>query len=311
MKLKLDFESPVPLYHQIAEAIRYRVATGSLAPGAPLPPLREAAGLWGVNLHTARRAYAELARDRLVETRPQAGTRVVARPHHSVSATRSVAAAEFLAGVVREARERHGLTLDQLVAALENVGAAASVGVVYVVECSETQSTDLARQLEARWRVDARPWSLEWQDAPPPGPVVATYFHYNDVRSRWPARLASVRFVAIRPDPSLADRLAEGRAGDRPIGVTLCEREPAMAANIAADLSSILPADRFRIARRLADEPKALLDRRGGGPVLFSPRVWGELGPAERANPRAVEVRYVFDPAELEALGTELGWPSR
>jgi len=185
MRIKLDFESPVPLYHQIAEAIRYRVATGVLAPGAPLPPLREAAELWGVNLHTARRAYSELARDRLVETRPQTGTRVVERPRTGAAAGRSAAVAEFVAGVVREARERHGLTLDQLVAALGNAGEAGGAGAVYVVECSETQSADLARQLEARWRVDARPWSLEWPDEPPPGPVVATYFHYNDVRGRW------------------------------------------------------------------------------------------------------------------------------
>jgi hypothetical protein len=130
------------------------------------------------------------------------------------------------------------------------------------------------------------------------------------VRGRWPARLASVRFVAIRPDPALAERLSAGRADDRPLAVTLCEREPAMAANIAADLSAILPADRFRVVRRIEDEPRALLDRRGG-PVLFSPRVWGELGAADRANPRAFEVRYVFDHAELDAVGSELGWPSR
>jgi DNA-binding transcriptional regulator YhcF (GntR family) len=311
MKIRLDPDSPVPLYHQIAEAIRYRVATGALAPGAPLPPLREAAELWGVNLHTARRAYAELARERLVETRPQTGTRVLGGAAVATRRARTSATSEFLARIVREAREAHGLTLDQLVAALGNAGAEDSAGVVHVVECSETQSTDLARQIEARWRVDARPWSLEWPGEPPPGPVVATYFHYNDVRCRWPARLATVRFVAIRPDPSLVERLAEGRIDGPPKEVTLCEREPAMAANIAADLTGILPPDRFRVVRRVADEPKSLLDRQDGGPVLFSPRVWGELDPAERANPRAVEVRYVLDRAELEALGDQFGWPPR
>ncbi len=309
MKLKLDPDSPVPLYHQIAEAIRYRIATGSLAPDDLLPPLRTAAESWGVNMHTARRAYAELARSRLVESRPQSGTRVLAQLR--APAARSAAVAEFLSRVVREAHERHGLTLDQLVTGLQNAASLGPSGVVHVVECSETQSEDLARQIEARWQVDARPWSLDRVDEPPPGPLVATYFHYNDVRARWPARLASVRFIAIRPDSGIADRLGAWREGDRPITVTLCEREAAMAANIEADLTTVLSPDRVRIVRRVADEPSALLEAEAAGPVLFSPRVWGELSPAERANPRAVEVRYVFDDVELDRLGSDLGWASR
>ena len=64
----LDPGSPVPLYAQLAEAIRYRIATGALPAGAPLPPLREAAVQWGVNLHTVRHAYDVLARQGLVQT---------------------------------------------------------------------------------------------------------------------------------------------------------------------------------------------------------------------------------------------------
>lgn len=307
----------MPLYHQIAEAIRYRIATGVLAPGDLLPPLRAAAASWGVNMHTARRAYAELARARLVESRPQSGTRVLAsarapaRTAGRSPASRSAAVAEFLSGVIREARERHGLTLDQLISDLRNSGSFDGPGVVHVVECSETQATDLARQIQSKWRVDARPWSLERKDEPPEGPLVATYFHYNDVRGRWPGRLASVRFVAIRPDRGLVERLGAFRKGDRPVTATLCEREPQMAANIEADLRTVLPSETIKVVRRVAVEPGALLDAKGSGPVLFSPRVWGELSPAERAHPRAVEVRYVFDEAELDAIGPEFGWAPR
>lgn len=309
LKLTLDPESPVPLYHQIAEAIRYRIATGVLAPNDVLPPLRAAAESWGVNMHTARRAYAELARARLVESRPHSGTRVLA-PARAHSA-RSGAVAEFLARVVREAHEQHGLTFDQLITDLQNTVSRTGAGVVHVVECSETQATDLARQLEARWRVVAHPWSLERAEEPPAGPLVATYFHYNDVRGRWPARLSSVRFVAIRPDHGLVERLGAWRRNGRPVTATLCEREPAMASNIEADLTTVLPPGSIRIIRRVADKPGDLLDGKGRGPVLFSPRVWGELSPDERAHPRAVEVRYVFDSAELDALGSEFGWVSR
>ena len=310
--MKLDPTSPVPLYHQIAEALRYRIATGSLAAGALLPPLREAATRWGVNLHTVRRAYAELSEQGITETCPPVGTRVLGIPRGRAAA-RSDAEREFLVGVVREARERHGLSLDRLVSALGHLGAAHEVSdaPVQVVECSETQATDLARQLAARWRVDARPFSLEQPGAPPPGPVVATYFHYNDVRARCRARLASVRFVAIRPDPALAGRLGAARRGKRRERVTLCEREPGMASNIAADLAEILPAAQFTIEVEVSRTPAKLLDRGGGGPLLFSPRVWGELGPSQRQDPRAFEVRYLFEPADLEALGAEMGWSSR
>ena len=77
MQSTLDPRSPIPLYHQLAETIRYRIATGEVKSGTVLPPLRQAAGIWGVNLHTVRRAYAELARMGVVATRVPAGTRVL------------------------------------------------------------------------------------------------------------------------------------------------------------------------------------------------------------------------------------------
>jgi DNA-binding transcriptional regulator YhcF (GntR family) len=310
--VKLDPTSPVPLYHQIAEAIRYRIATGALAPGDLLPPLREAAARWGVNLHTVRRAYAQLGEQGVTETAPPVGTRVLGAGRGRASA-RAEAAREFLVGVVREARERHGLSVDRLVAGLQNLGASpdAAAGIVHVVECSETQAHDLARQLAARWRVDARGFSLDQPGPPPPGPVVATYFHYNDVRARCRARPDPVRFLAIRPDPALADRLAAPGRGRRRQRVVLCERDAPMASSIAADLAELLPAARFAIDVEVTDDPGALLGRADRGPVLFSPRVWGELEAPQRQHPRAFEVRYLFEPADLEAVGAEMGWSDR
>ena len=76
MKPAVDPESPVPLYHQIAEAIRAQMERGELAPGDALEPMRRAADQWGVNLHTVRHAYAALAREGLLEMRSARGTRV-------------------------------------------------------------------------------------------------------------------------------------------------------------------------------------------------------------------------------------------
>ncbi|MFN8633434.1 MAG: substrate-binding domain-containing protein [Chloroflexota bacterium] len=66
------------LYERIAAEILRRVAAGELRPGDRLPPVRQAAGQWGVNLNTVARAYATLAERGILETRAGGGT-VVAR----------------------------------------------------------------------------------------------------------------------------------------------------------------------------------------------------------------------------------------
>ncbi|NUS48333.1 MAG: GntR family transcriptional regulator, partial [Gemmatimonadaceae bacterium] len=68
MTTRLNPSSPIPLYHQLAEAIRAEIAAGTLAPGDRLPPLRAGADVWGVNLHTVRHAYRALAESGLVRT---------------------------------------------------------------------------------------------------------------------------------------------------------------------------------------------------------------------------------------------------
>jgi len=307
---RLDPSSPVPLYHQLAEALRYQIATGALAAGAQLSPLRQAAREWRINLHTVRRAYQELAAAGLVETRTPEGTHVMGKtdPADHASSLRA-----FVARVRREARE-HGLSpfaLARLLAGGESPGPAPRT--VYVAECSETQCRDLAAQLEARWDVCAVPWCLGGTSdlaEPPPGPIVATYFHYNDVRRAWPARLADVRFVAIRPDAGLLSLAGSGQRRRR-VPVVLCERDAPMAQNIAADLALLLPPDRVRLSVRIvARAADALRRRRLGEVLLFSPRLWGELSNDARRMPAVREARYVFDPTDLEALGGELGWSS-
>src|SRR5512135_3065961 len=241
--LVLDPRSPVPLYHQIAEAVRYRIATGAIRAGAVLPPLREAARAWGVNLHTVRQAYAELAAAGIVATQAPHGTQVLPS-----GAARSAGEGErgrksgnrekdaFLLRVIGEARERHGLSLPQLLASLERRGAPspdAPAGVVRVAECSLSQSADLARQIGERWRVEAVPWPIQSPEPPASDPVVATYFHYNDLRLRWPNRFPEIRFLAISPDPSLAKRLRGRAAPGKRASVLLCERDEPMLRNIA------------------------------------------------------------------------------
>jgi len=308
MQISLDHRSPIPVFHQLTEALRYAIATGELGTGTVLPPLRRASGLWGVNLHTVRRAYAELARLGLVVTRTPAGTEVIRNGLQERRSPGSEARRQFVDRVVQEARLEHGLDAEALIALLRGSRTQQITPDVSVVECSATQSIDLAEQLRRRWRVKARGWVLD-RGEPPAGPVVGTYFHYNDIRLRWPQRLPQVHFLPIVPEARLAETLSAGRRRSGKATVQLCERDAAMAGNIAADLVRILPTDRFRVTTRVVPRAENALDSpASAGPILLSPRMWGELPARLRKDPRVHQVRYVFDAEALDALGRTQDW---
>jgi GntR family transcriptional regulator len=327
MARRLDASSPVPLYHQLAEALRADIVAGALVPGDLLPPLRKAADEWGVNLHTVRHAYRALAESGLVRTSAPRGS-VVLRAGETAPAP--APEEDVITRFLREAREQHGLSLHDVRRQLDRQARGAEVdssesaeplslpaargasATVYVIECSTSQALDLAQQVQERWQVVAKPWSLERAGEPPSGVLVATYFHYNDIRARWPKRLAQVQFASIHPDPTLAAQVRAIVPTETRTTVILCEREAEKARNIAADLGAVLPSPTFEIRTVVSNNAATALHVAGKTqPVLFAPRVWGALGPVERADPRALEVRYVFDPTELTAVAERLQWQSR
>jgi GntR family transcriptional regulator len=315
VKIDLDPYSPVPLYHQLAESLRQMVESGALAPGDVLPPLRQAAREWGINLHTVRHAYRSLADAGIVRTTVPRGTVVLGPAPPPVSP--ATGPEDFLERMLREARE-HGLSPDDVRRRLQQqagttpTSVRAQLDVVHVIECSTSQALDLARQVQDRWQVTAKPWSLERTGEPPPGTLLGTYFHYNDIRTRWPRRLGQVQFTSIHPDPSLAARIRALVPPDTRATLILCERDAEKARNAAADLAAVLPSPGFEIRTLVASNPATALHVAGRDqPVLFTPRVWGSLGPAERADPRAMEVRYLFDQAELAAVAERLQWRPR
>ena len=65
---------------QVYLILRDRILSGALAFGARLPTEHKLAEYYGVSRVTVRRALGELARERLIERRPSAGTRVTYRP---------------------------------------------------------------------------------------------------------------------------------------------------------------------------------------------------------------------------------------
>ena len=302
MRDRIDRTSPVPLYHQIAEALRNAIAVGELTSDDRLPAVRAAALAWGVNLHTVRKAYGELAREGLVRIRGSQGTEVAAGERARAPALDLDA---FLASWLGAARGKFGLTQIQLGQLLLKRAAAGSPPPVHVIECSREQAAGHAHELMQVWRVDARPFVLAGGSDLPAGLLVGTYFHYNDIRQRWPHRLDEVRFVAISPDDAIALRV-QRRRSQEVRRLLVCELDESKAVNIAADLRNVFTKESYRIEPRVLASPVKLPTVRRGDVLLVSPRVWGGLTDRQRA--RVLPIRYRIRMHELEAIGVNMGW---
>jgi GntR family transcriptional regulator len=76
MYIHISVDDGVPIYLQIVQQIKHLVATGRLAPGEELTPIRTLAEQLQVNANTVARAYRELAAAGVVANRRTAGTYV-------------------------------------------------------------------------------------------------------------------------------------------------------------------------------------------------------------------------------------------
>jgi GntR family transcriptional regulator len=76
MQIHISVEDGVPIYLQIVNQIKYLVASGRLAEGEEMPPIRVLAEQLIVNPNTVARAYRELETSGVVYKRRSAGTYV-------------------------------------------------------------------------------------------------------------------------------------------------------------------------------------------------------------------------------------------
>ena len=72
----LDKQSPLPLYAQLAEALRERIQRGEYAPGQQLPTERDLMGVYQVSRNTVRQAIELLIKEGLILRRHGFGTYV-------------------------------------------------------------------------------------------------------------------------------------------------------------------------------------------------------------------------------------------
>jgi GntR family transcriptional regulator len=73
-QIVLDMRSEAPIYVQIVEQVRQRVASGELRPGDQLPTVRQMATDLRVNFNTVARAYRLLDEAGLISTQQGRGT---------------------------------------------------------------------------------------------------------------------------------------------------------------------------------------------------------------------------------------------
>src|SRR3954471_18328317 len=100
---EVDRRSGVPIYVQLVEGIRHTLEVGTLDPGEKLPTVRALAGELMVAPNTVVKAYNELQRMGLIESKAGVGTVVVADSGETVREQQVEALYERLGVLVRDA----------------------------------------------------------------------------------------------------------------------------------------------------------------------------------------------------------------
>src|SRR6478609_6483826 len=76
--MRIEPSSTIPIFQQIADGIRAAVAAGVYRPGDLIPSVRAQATSLVVNPNTVQRAYEQLERDGIIESRKGTGMVVAA-----------------------------------------------------------------------------------------------------------------------------------------------------------------------------------------------------------------------------------------
>jgi GntR family transcriptional regulator len=118
MHIHLSPADGVPIYLQIVNQVKYLVASGRMAPGEELPPIRVLAEQLLVNPNTVARAYRELEMAGVVTKRRTAGTYVSDAGSPLARKERLRILTERIDALLAEAQQMN-IDTDQLLALLQ------------------------------------------------------------------------------------------------------------------------------------------------------------------------------------------------
>ncbi|NLL07115.1 MAG: GntR family transcriptional regulator [Clostridiaceae bacterium] len=74
--INIDARSSKPIFEQVVYKIKENIIMGGLSPGDKMPSIRELSKMLTINPNTVSKAYAELERQKLIETISGKGTYV-------------------------------------------------------------------------------------------------------------------------------------------------------------------------------------------------------------------------------------------
>ncbi|MCL6449929.1 MAG: GntR family transcriptional regulator [Acetobacteraceae bacterium] len=210
-------EKGVPLYIQLLGNLKWAIASGDLAPGDLLPPMKALVADLGVGLNTLKAVYRALERDGLIMSRRGAGTMVVL-PGPVVGAGGGPG------GAIRAAVAqvlRGGTPPAEVLKALKEterlLAARAGTGRLAFIECNREQADRLSAQLAAY--LDLPVDGLLLAELPARAPTLAegrhrclgavtTYFHFREVREALASTGLPVAAAVVRTSPEAARKLA-------------------------------------------------------------------------------------------------------
>jgi len=104
--LTVDPRSSTPMYQQIIDDMKERIAKGFLTPGSRLPAIRELAMDIMINPNTIAKAYQELEREGIIEVLRGRGTFVAEKPELPRAAASATDLRELLTRVLVEAHHK-------------------------------------------------------------------------------------------------------------------------------------------------------------------------------------------------------------
>jgi GntR family transcriptional regulator len=114
MNLEIDFRSGIPIYLQVVERIKERLAAGRLKPGDQLPTVRSLALELRVNFNTIARAYRIMDESGIISTQQGRGTYILEMPPPEVTGSIRLKALEDLTQRYIADAERLGVSPEEL-----------------------------------------------------------------------------------------------------------------------------------------------------------------------------------------------------
>ena len=114
MNLELDFRSGIPIYLQVVERIKERLAAGQLKPGDQLPTVRALALELRVNFNTIARSYRIMDESGIISTQQGRGTYILEIPTPQVAESIRLKALEDLTQRYITDSERLGVSPEEL-----------------------------------------------------------------------------------------------------------------------------------------------------------------------------------------------------